>query len=232
MATRQLDVEGIGKVTLHKRRGARYVRLSINPRGGVRVSMPSWLPYKAGLTFLETRRAWLQQNIKQPAIMTDGQRVGKAHRLNFVVNTDATKPSSRVRNSVVTVQLPASIAQTSDVAQKIAERAAVRALKIEAQTLLPQRLEQLASKTGLMYKSITIKSLKSRWGSCNSQKDIVLNTYLIQLPWHLIDYVIIHELSHTKVMAHGKPFWAEMDKHLKNVKQLRGEIKKYQANLA
>src|SRR5690606_36436720 len=95
--------------------------------------------------------------------------------------------------------------------QKAAQAAAIRALRKEAETLLPQRLRTLAEQTGFTYNSVAVKQPKSRWGSCSHQKHITLNLFLMQLPWRLIDYVLLHELTHTKVMRHGPPFWAELE---------------------
>jgi len=94
--------------------------------------------------------------------------------------------------------------------------------------LLPQRLDQLAAQNGLNYSSVAIRQLKSRWGSCSSAKHITLNLFLMQLPWHLIDYVLLHELTHTKVLRHGPPFWEELEKHAPGARKLRREISAYQ----
>src|SRR5205814_2081858 len=116
--------------------------------------------------------------------------------------------------------------------QSAALKASVRALRKEAEALLPQRLATLADQTGLSYRNVSVKQLKSRWGSCSSAKDITLNLFLMQLPWHLIDYVLLHELVHTKVMRHGEPFWRELERHVSQPKQLRHEIGTYQPTLA
>jgi len=49
--------------------------------------------------------------------------------------------------------------------------------------LLPQRLQAFATQTGFSYRSVSVKQLKSRWGSCNTEKEITLNLFLMQLPW-------------------------------------------------
>jgi len=49
----------------------------------------------------------------------------------------------------------------------------------------------------------------------------------MQLPWHLIDYVLLHELTHTKVMRHGAPFWKELERHVPRARALRKEIGSY-----
>ncbi|HET8992036.1 MAG TPA: M48 family metallopeptidase, partial [Candidatus Saccharimonadales bacterium] len=69
-------------------------------------------------------------------------------------------------------------------------------------------------------------------GSCDQSKNITLNLYLMQLPWHLIDYVLLHELTHTVVFKHGPDFWAEMDKYLPDSKSLRSEMKDYKTTVS
>jgi predicted metal-dependent hydrolase len=228
MSTKQISIPEIGTVTLYKRRGNRSLRLSIGPGGEIRVSLPYWLPYKAGEQFVLSKAPWIAQNRAKPvAALHHGHAIGKAHRLYFDQQAVATKISSRVAANEVRVSFPAIYAPHDQAVQNAAQKAAIRALKKEAEALLPQRLEALASQTGFNYANVAIKQLKSRWGSCNTYKEITLNLFLMQLPWHLIDYVLVHELTHTKIMRHGAPFWKEMERHLPNAKQLRKQMGAY-----
>jgi predicted metal-dependent hydrolase len=102
-----------------------------------------------------------------------------------------------------------------------------KSLKIEAEHLLPMRLKLLARQHGYEYKDVQIRKLISRWGSCSSVKVITLSYYLIQLPWNLIDYVIIHELIHTQHMHHGKEFWDDFKKIMPDARALQKEIRHY-----
>jgi predicted metal-dependent hydrolase len=70
--------------------------------------------------------------------------------------------------------------------------------------------------------------MKSRWGSCDQHRNIVLNLFLIQLPWEQIDYVLLHELTHTEVLRHGPDFWRAMERVLSDVKQLRKAVRSAQ----
>jgi len=95
-----------------------------------------------------------------------------------------------------------------------------------SQTLLPDRTKQLAGKFGFYYSMVKIQSSKSRWGSCSRERSINLSFYLMLLPSHLIDYVILHELCHTKEMNHSEKFWKWMDKVTDGQsKELRAELK-------
>lgn len=230
MATKQVLLDSIGAVTLYKRRGNRSLRLSVSAQGEVRVSMPHWLPYKAGEQFARSKARWILANRAKTdtARLEHGQRVGKAHRLYFESSHIASKVGTRLRPSEIYITHPTSLAINHPAVQLAARSASLRALRKEAEQLLPQRLRMLSQKTGLEYHSVDVKLLKRRWGSCSSAKHITLNIYLMQLPWHLIDYVLAHELTHTKVMRHGTPFWQELEKHVPLAKRLRKEINQHQ----
>ena len=74
---------------------------------------------------------------------------------------------------------------------------------------------------------IAIKNTSTRWGSCSSKNNINLNINLVTLPEQLQDYVLLHELVHTKHKNHGKAFWMELDRLVGNAKELRKEMRKY-----
>jgi predicted metal-dependent hydrolase len=229
MATKQVHVPDIGTLTLYKRRGNRSLRLSVGHDGEIRVSLPYWLPYSAGIQFARSKLDWISAH--QPAVkqsLQDNLSIGKAHRLYFVTDPELVAPKTYVTSTEIHVALPSGMPSQDTQAQEAAQAACIRALRKEAETLLPQRLQALAVQTGLSYASVSVRQLKSRWGSCDSNKEITLSLFLMQLPWHLIDYVLIHELTHTKVMRHGAPFWAELERHLPNAKQLRKETAAYQ----
>ena len=225
MATKIIDIPEIGAVTLYKRRGNRSLRLSVAADGEIRVSLPAWVPYKAGEQFARSKIEWISahRGPKSNGLL-HGQAVGKAHRLHFAPSAAATKVSTRLQQNRIEITHPV-IYQTGDpIVQKAAQSASIRALRKEAEMLLPQRLRDLALKTGFTYRSVGVKQLKSRWGSCSAQQDIILNLFLMQLPWHLIDYVLLHELTHTRVMQHGAPFWKELERHVPRARALRKEI--------
>ena len=105
-------------------------------------------------------------------------------------------------------------------------------LRRQAKLLLPARLKQCAERAGLTYHTVRINSSQSRWGSCSSRKDINLSFYLLLLPAHLIDYVMLHELCHTLEMNHSPRFWAHLNS-LTNGKAeaLRKELKGFRTEL-
>lgn len=78
--------------------------------------------------------------------------------------------------------------------------------------MLPGRLAFLSARHELPYTKVSINAARTRWGSCSSRKSINLSLFLMLLPSRLIDYVLLHELCHTREMNHGPRFWALLDK--------------------
>lgn len=228
MATKQVRIPEIGTVTLYKRRGNRSLRLSIGANGEVRVSLPYWLPYKAGEQFALSKKPWIIDNLpKTETLLRHGHSIGKAHRVYFETSS-GSKITTRIAANEIKIGVPPELSIHDTEAQQAAAKASIRALRKEAEVLLPQRLQALAHQTGFSYASVAVKQLKSRWGSCSSTQEITLNLFLMQLPWHLIDYVLVHELTHTKIMQHGPSFWREMERHLPNARSLRKQMSTYQ----
>jgi len=97
----------------------------------------------------------------------------------------------------------------------------------EAKRRLVKRLDWLASKYGFSYNRVFIRNQKTRWGSCSSKNNISLNMKLARLPDELVDYVILHELTHTIIKDHSKAFWAEMDKLVGNREQMSSRLRSY-----
>ena len=106
------------------------------------------------------------------------------------------------------------------------------ALRRNAKIILPPRLYMLSMQHNLPYKSVKINSSSGRWGSCSTRGNINLSYYLVLLPKHLIDYVLLHELAHTREMNHGKRFWALLDRMTDGRAQaLRTELRKYKTEI-
>ena len=99
--------------------------------------------------------------------------------------------------------------------------------KTKAKRQLAGRLNRLAKYHGFTFNGVSIRSQKTRWGSCSRSNNISLNAKLVLLPEDLVDYVILHELVHTRIRNHGKDFWAEMDRHIGSSKALASKLRKY-----
>lgn len=99
--------------------------------------------------------------------------------------------------------------------------------RTEAKRLLTARLAELAQRHGYTYRRVRIANQKSRWGSCSGRNTISLNVQLLRLPTELHDYVILHELVHTRIKNHGAAFWRELDRHVDDSAVLRKQLRGY-----
>ncbi len=106
--------------------------------------------------------------------------------------------------------------------------AEIQELSNRALEYLPKRVEYFAQLIGVKYGRIGIRHQKTRWGSCSSNGNLSFNCLLMLAPPEVIDYVVVHELCHRKVMNHSKAFWSEVEKiipdYKKSVLWLRKEV--------
>jgi len=163
----------------------------------------------------------------------------------FRKNTKAKRYIIRLHNGKVKVTIPRYgnfarakeflLEHKQNLLRKIQQQAAQPSpdidetvLRRKAQSVLPVQLAQLAQLHGFKYSAVKIRKSKSRWGSCSTKGTISLSFYLLLLPEHLIEYVLLHELCHTVHLNHSPAFWALVNKCTQNkVIELRKEIRKY-----
>jgi len=89
------------------------------------------------------------------------------------------------------------------------------------------RLIYLMKVHGFNINRLSFRNQKTRWGSCSRDDNISLNLRIADLPDNLMDYILLHELVHTRHKNHGSGFWAELGRYINNLRQTRKELKKY-----
>ena len=100
--------------------------------------------------------------------------------------------------------------------------------KEEARDKLGKRLSELAVEHNFQYNRVSIRNQKTRWGSCSSKDNISLNMKLLHLPDQLIDYILLHELVHTRVKNHSQDFWNELETVVPNARTIDNQLRNYQ----
>lgn len=201
--------EEFGKITVRRSARATQVRVRVAPDGTLRASLPLYASVFLVKRLLKTSRHELRSILAQaPASeqYQDGMQVGKSHTLRIIPSESTTLKVSR-RSQRIEVSLPPGKSLTDPAVARSVRDATISALRLEAKSYLPKRLSYLSTKLGLRYEKVRFSHASGRWGSCSSTGTISLNIALMKLPFELIDYVIIHELSHTKHMNHSPEFW-------------------------
>lgn len=215
-----------GPITVRRSAQATQVRLRVAPNGTLRASMPVYAPLFLLKRLIKTSRPQLRAMLQEatPDVQyKDGQQIGKSHTL--VIQQGATLSVKRQKQHIL-VQLPSTHELSSAQVQKRIREVVITALRTEAKSYLPKRLEYLANQHGFEYEKVRFSHASSRWGSCSSNGTISLNIALMKLPFELIDYVLIHELAHTLEMNHSSRFWKIVEagdphylEHRKKIKQ-------------
>lgn len=88
-----------------------------------------------------------------------------------------------------------------------------------------ERVQYYSSLMGVTYGRITIRSQKTRWGSCSAKGNLNFNYQLYYMPEELLDYVVVHELAHRKHMNHSAAFWEEVERYYPDYKECRKKLK-------
>lgn len=102
---------------------------------------------------------------------------------------------------------------------------AISGYRLMARELALARLEYFNREYGFVYKRITVRDQKTRWGSCSQKGNLNFNYKIALLPPELADYLIVHELCHLREMNHSPRFWALVAKTLPNFRERRRELR-------
>lgn len=227
MPDKTVQLNSVGTVTFSKNKRSKSIKISVKPDKSVLVSFPFYCTTKEVLAFVQKNEPWILQQqksmkLRRNAIDKNTTIKTKLYTINFALaeqyNIQTIK--STVNISVVDFE--------SDKTENYIEDVLTQIYRYEAKKLLPQRLTKLAEIYGFEFQKITIRNNKRNWGSCSAKNNISLNLQLMKLPDELIDYVLLHELVHTKIKNHGPKFW-EMLNSITNqqARELSKQVKKY-----
>lgn len=199
-----------GKITIRRSQLAKQVKLRVSSDGTLHASLPMRAPIFLVRGMINSSRDKIRQLLSQSKpeyTYENGMKIGKSHTL-VIQQINAETPSVSRHSQQIIVKLPVGKSvYDDDISRKIRDTI-IASLKIEAKSYLPRRLSFLAEKYGHSYEKVKFSHASGRWGSCSSNGTISLNIALMKLPFELIDYIIIHELSHTKQMNHSPNFWS------------------------
>jgi predicted metal-dependent hydrolase len=231
MTTNYVNIEHVGQVSFTINERSRRIRLSVKSDGEIVVSMPPAVLYRDAIRFVESKTDWI---IKQQSRIKAGLTLfapescfkTKFHQLAITRgNTD--RVYNRVGNGVIQIFIPERVNHELPKVQEFIKKTLIDVMRWEAKIYLPKRMKELADKHGFKYQDISIKNTKTRWGSCSSANNINLNLHLMRVPEHLIDYVLLHELTHTVVKNHGEKFWLLLEHCYPNARKADKEMNNF-----
>jgi len=238
MAGQVYYFKSIGDVAFVKNNRAKSLRITVKPNDRVKVTIPRFVSLTNAFQFVEEKREWIKKSLEKVKLLEQKVTIFKPdvifstkdHKLEFHLQPEG-KLLARVGNGLIRIFYISETQLLTNEGQQFVCKAIEYALRKEAKAYLPERTKFLAEKYGFQYAGLCLKNLRSRWGSCSTVNNINLNIHLMRLPENLIDYVVLHELTHTVHKNHGKQFWQTLDKVSGNARLLAKEMKKYRTRV-
>lgn len=163
----------------------------------------------------------LVQSIGDEEIVTGSriQYLGRRYYVEIKIDDEVSKIEIEFTESKFNIKLPKQLNNQEDL-----KNAFEYYFRLKSKEKIEPILKKWSKKTGLTYSKIKFMKLDKRWGSCTPANTIIINYNAIKLPFSLIEYLIVHELVHTKIKSHSKEFWAELSKHVHNWKELDAKM--------
>lgn len=200
------------KIVRSKRKS---ICVSVSADNQITVRCPVSLSDKAVNKFLESKKNWLNKIISAN-------------------NKKACENCSIIRYEEIFVsgkKLPLFISDKNEITENAVFVKSVKEVRKLFVTKLSAEFMEfangIATATGLSAESFTFRRYKSRWGCCDSKRNITFNFILLMLPVNLQRYVIIHELCHTVYMNHSKEFWRLVAKYEPDYLSKRKQLKNF-----
>lgn len=208
---------------------AKRVTLRVLPGVGLVVSVPKRFARRDVPAVVEAHREWAESALAELARRTpDVCRTWPPETL--VLAGIGRRIALRWRDPGREARPRWPDAGTLELAVSPEDRVAVAssvaaALKAEGRRTLPPRLAELAERHAFRYSRVAIRGQRSVWGSCSSRGTVSLNYKLLFLRPALLDYVLLHELAHTRHLDHSVAFWRLLEHVEPNARALDRELR-------
>jgi len=229
-----LEPEELALIEFKHNPRAKRLRLTASKLKGLELTAPQWVNFEECKDFLNQHQSWIKERLEKlknisPDTLFYPDRKYKTFRHELVFIPSAVLETKyRISANKIKLYYNESIDfRKNKKIQDLIKEALVEALRLEAKEYLPERLAYLAFKHKLKYRNIYLKNMKSQWGSCSYENNINLSLHLMRLPVELIDYVILHELTHTVEKNHSARFWNLLEKFMPGGKKLDEELKNH-----
>lgn len=241
-ATRRIVLRGAPVSYLFRRSRRRTIGMAVGP-DGLEVSAPRWVPLGEIEAAIVEKQDWILRKLREMHAHQErlqgariewrdgvvlpylGQRLRivlapdhpyreRGAQLQSLEPVDPADPAFQLQ-----VGLPhhASAPQLRDAVQAWLMR--------QAKQHFTERLQHFAPQLGVQWRRLSLSSAATRWGSASADGSIRLNWRLIHFKPEIIDYVVVHELSHLQVMNHSPAFWDTVEQVLPDYSTRRAQLK-------
>ena len=181
--SKTIFIDGVGNIILQKKSIAKYLGIRIKPFEGIFVTVPKRVSYKEAEEFVRSRERWIIKHLPRIQNIENAQEIfdentrfqTKEHKL-VIQKSMIDETIISVNESKIIIEYPWLEDIKSDKIQSKIKDAIILTLRIEAKKHIPRRVEELAYLYGFNYNKVTVKNLKSRWGSCSARNNIIVNS--------------------------------------------------------
>ncbi len=199
--------------------------ISIDAFGLLIVRAPKRCPNEKISAFLQEKEGWILRKkaerqgagIHLPPENLDGYSLMVLGRFYKIVVASTDKIS--FGEDKATLFVP----------NKDTKKRLVNWLKDNAKRIFTEVVERKSAEMGVTYTSVSVSSAKSRWGSCSGDDRLRFSFRLLYAPKDVVEYVVVHELAHTRQKNHSPLFWSEVKKYVPDYKQKRAWLKTHGA---
>jgi len=203
-----------------KSKRAKYVQLRISLDGEIELVVPKLVDYLTAEKFLLEKKDWLYKyfrfvNNKQNRYYYLGNNLTIIPEYNlFSKNLEPGLFNGKLF-------LPVTYRETG------IKELYNSWLKDRAKDYIPVRVDYFSKKYNFRYKNVSIKSQKTRWGSCSSKGNLSFNYKIMYFNNQVIDYIIIHELCHLVEMNHSRKFWNLVEEMMPDYKIYKKQLNSF-----
>ena len=200
----------------------KHARIRVNETGSVRILVPLDFTDDDVDALIRKKRRWIEKQQaffakKESLPLSRNQLLLFGGRYNYF-HDDTYKRRVMIDHEHKTIRAARDLLDM-DIQEKW--------YKSYAKKYMTKRTEELAYKLGFEYEKLYVRSQRTKLGNCSASKNISLNWRLIKAPQSVIDYIIVHELVHTKVMSHSRKFWTLLKSHYPDYKKAVLWLDKY-----
>ena len=222
----------IGEVRYCRNPRARNIAIRINGEGHVRVTVPGRCSLQRAERFVIEKGGWIirkKEKIRQQIAGNLDWGPGSIIQMHsgriFIEQGTGENFEVSSNGGGYGLMVPAGFNMSEPDHAKLLHDCIARIGAGEAKVLLPELLRRYAALYNLPFAKVTVRRMKTRWGSCSSKNNISLNSSLIFLPEQLILYVCLHELMHTIHKNHSHLFWDALKDILPDALLLRKKLR-------
>ncbi|HIC43962.1 MAG TPA: M48 family peptidase [Sulfurimonas sp.] len=205
------------KIKHSLRKNMRRMILRVENKHELRISS-SRVSKKNLLIFIQENKEWI---IKEHKKISDVYGLASSF---FYLNT-----SYEVKHHEKRIQIQEGVIYINPIKAKLDTDAFY---KKKAREYLPSRVEFWKEKMNVSFNKLGFRLAKKRWGSCNSKRNISLNPYMMKLSYEMIDYIIVHELSHLVHLNHSKAFYETIFQYLPQHERIEKDIQSLSPRLS